>query len=241
MNVFVIIPAAGLGTRMMTLKGGNNATAKQFTAVGGEPILRQTIRRFLASSQVKEIVVALRNSEAGRLQSWILEEKLNSRVRTIEGGDHRQRSVYNALRSLEAAKDDIVLVHDAVRPFVMLETINKVIVAVEKHGAAIAGLPAIDTVKQVERTAGGAVVTSTIPRERIVLAQTPQGFHYGLLREAFDDAGAIDFLGTDESSLVERIGHSVHVVMGSPENFKITTPADLQLAEFYAQQRTGLP
>lgn len=225
---------------MTAARRAKTATAKQFASVGGEPILMQTIRRFLSSEPIKEIVVPLRSSEAGRLQVWINDEKLKKRVRIADGGDHRQRSVYNALLSLNAAADDIVLVHDAVRPFVTTEVIHNVIAAVEKHDAAIAGLPAVDTIKQVERTADGAMITSTIPRERVVLAQTPQGFRYGLLRKAFDDAAAVDFLGTDEASLVERIGHEVHVVMGSPENFKITTPADLELAEFYAQQRAGL-
>jgi 2-C-methyl-D-erythritol 4-phosphate cytidylyltransferase len=91
----------------------------------------------------------------------------------------------------------------------------------------------MDTVKQVERTAEGAVITATVPRERVVLAQTPQGFRYGVLKKAFDEATADGFLGTDEASLVERSGHEVAVVMGSPRNIKITTPADMELAEFF--------
>ncbi len=126
-----------------------------------------------------------------------------------------------------------MLVHDAVRPFVTPETIAEVIAAVKKHGAAIAGVPAIDTIKQVERTADGAVITATIPREMIVQAQTPQGFRFGVLKKAFDDATAEGFLGTDEASLLERLGQPVHVVMGSARNIKITTPADLELAEFF--------
>jgi len=108
-----------------------------------------------------------------------------------------------------------------------------VISAAKKYGAAIAGIPAVDTVKQVERTAAGAIITSTIPRERIVLAQTPQGFQYSVLKKAFDEAAADNFTGTDEASLVERSGHEVAVVMGSAKNMKITTPADMPLAEFY--------
>jgi len=124
-------------------------------------------------------------------------------------------------------------VHDAVRPFVTNEIIEAVISAAQKYGAAIAGMPAVDTVKQVERTADGALVTATFPRERVVMAQTPQGFRYGVLKKAFDEATADGFLGTDEASLVERSGHQVAVVMGSPRNIKITTPADLELAEFF--------
>ena len=150
----------------------------------------------------------------------------------VEGGEHRQQSVANALAQLKAAPDDVVLVHDAVRPFVDDEIIDHVVREVEKHGAAIAGLPAVDTIKQVERAAEGAIITSTIPRERVVQAQTPQGFRYELIRRAFASAAADGFMGTDEASLVERLGESVWVVMGSARNIKITTPADLELAEF---------
>jgi 2-C-methyl-D-erythritol 4-phosphate cytidylyltransferase len=99
------------------------------------------------------------------------------------------------------------------------------------------GLPAVDTIKQVERTAHGALITSTIPREFIVQAQTPQGFRVGLLRKAFDEATADGFIGTDEASLLERAGHPVAVVHGSPVNLKITQPGDLELAEFYLRRR----
>jgi 2-C-methyl-D-erythritol 4-phosphate cytidylyltransferase len=144
--------------------------------------------------------------------------------------------VANALASLKASKDDIVLVHDAVRPFVDDEIIGNVIREVEKHGAAIAGLPAVDTIKQVERTADGAIITSTTPRERVVQAQTPQGFRYELIKRAFDSAAEDGFIGTDEASLVERLGEDVWVVMGSARNIKITTPNDMELAEFLIAQ-----
>jgi 2-C-methyl-D-erythritol 4-phosphate cytidylyltransferase len=140
------------------------------------------------------------------------------------------------MTAVSAAADDIVLVHDAVRPFVTAEIIRDVIEAAGKHGAAIAGMPAMDTIKQVERTAEGAVISATVPRERVVMAQTPQGFRYSVLKKAFDEATADGFLGTDEASLVERSGHKVAVVMGSPRNIKITTPADMELAEFYLKQ-----
>ena len=126
--------------------------------------------------------------------------------------------------------------HDAVRPFVTSEIIHNVIEAARKHGAAIAGMPAMDTVKQVERTAEGAVISATMPRERVVMAQTPQGFLYSVLKKAFDEATTDGFLGTDEASLVERSGHEVVVVMGSPRNIKITTPADMELAEFFLKR-----
>jgi 2-C-methyl-D-erythritol 4-phosphate cytidylyltransferase len=180
--------------------------------------------------------VALRKSEAASFQKQIEKENFSKPLRIVEGGEHRQNSVANALAAIEAADDDIVLIHDAVRPFVDQETIVNVIEAVKKYDAAIAGVPAIDTVKQVDRTADGAVVIATVPRERMVLAQTPQGFRFGLLKKTFDEALADGFMGTDEASLVERSGRAVHVVMGSPRNMKITTPADLELAEFFLTQ-----
>jgi 2-C-methyl-D-erythritol 4-phosphate cytidylyltransferase len=137
------------------------------------------------------------------------------------------------LNAITAAPDDIVLVHDAVRPLVTPEIIHDVIAAAQKYGAAIAGLPAVDTVKQVERTAEGAIIKATIPRASIVLAQTPQGFRYSVIKKAFDEAAADGFTGTDEASLAERSGHEVAVVMGSPRNIKITNPGDMELAEFY--------
>jgi 2-C-methyl-D-erythritol 4-phosphate cytidylyltransferase len=244
MKVVVIIPAAGLGTRMAAApsRGKEPGPSKQFTELGGVPILFHTLRRFVASPAVQEIYVALRNTEISGFRSRLereAEDILQKRIELVQGGEHRQHSVANALSAIDAAPDDIVLVHDAVRPFVTREIIDSVIAAVKKHGAAIAGLPAVDTIKQVERTAEGAVITATIPRERVVQAQTPQGFRYAVLKKAFDEATADGFIGTDEASLLERSGGEVQVVMGSPRNIKITTPGDMELAEFYLQTVAG--
>jgi 2-C-methyl-D-erythritol 4-phosphate cytidylyltransferase len=235
MKVVAIIPAAGLGTRMAP--GGKRAQpSKQFFEINGAPILIHTLRVFARNRQVNQILVALRKNEMERFRQLLEKEKLGAKVEMVEGGEHRQESVANAVASLKAAKEDIVLVHDAVRPFVDDEIIGNVIREVEKHGAAIAGLPAVDTIKQVERTSDGAIITSTIPRERVVQAQTPQGFRYELIKRAFDSAAADGFIGTDEASLVERLGEDVWVVMGSARNIKITTPSDLELAEFLLAQ-----
>jgi 2-C-methyl-D-erythritol 4-phosphate cytidylyltransferase len=242
MKVVVIIPAAGLGTRMAPMPVGakdkqKKATpSKQFTDLGGTPILIHTLRQFASVEAVSGIWIALRETEiAGfraRLQSQA-KDVLKKKVEFVVGGEHRQQSVENALNAVAAAGDDIVLVHDAVRPLVTREIIQEVIDAAQKYGAAIAGLPAVDTVKQVERTAEGALIKATLPRAGIVMAQTPQGFRYSVIKKAFDEASADGFLGTDEASLVERSGHEVAVVMGSPRNIKITAPADMELAEFY--------
>ena len=242
MKVIVIIPAAGMGTRMTSapaLKGKKPVATKQFTELGGVPILIRTLRQFASSPEVAEIYVALRGNEIAGFRARLEKEAndiLQKSIHLVEGGDHRQHSVANAMSSVSAADDDVILVHDAVRPFITEEIIHEVIRVAQKYGAAIAGLPAVDTVKQVERTADGARITATLPRERVVLAQTPQGFRYDVLKKAFDEAAADGFTGTDEASLVERSGHAVAVVMGSPRNIKITAPADMELAEFFLKR-----
>jgi len=237
MRVVVIIPAAGLGTRMAAQSGTHPGKAtKQFAEIAGKPILQHTLEKFAQVEAVRDIYIAVREGETERLRDFLAAQRLRPAMHVVVGGDHRQESVANALAAVKADRADIVLVHDAVRPFVDSEIIENVIAAVAKHGAAIAGLPAVDTIKQVERTAEGAIISSTVPRERVVMAQTPQGFRYELLKRVFDDAAQDGFIGTDEASLVERAGHEVAVVMGSPRNIKITTPSDMELAEFYAKQ-----
>lgn len=214
---------------------------KQFLELNGLPILIHSLRAFAAVPRVAGIYVAVRRNEIERVESQIAEYagqfSFADRIHVVEGGDSRQESVANALAALPSQEDDIVLVHDAVRPLIDTATIERTIDAVIEHGAAIVGLPAVDTVKQVERTAHGAVITSTIPREFVVLAQTPQGFRCGILRRAFTEAAADGFVGTDEASVVERAGLTVAVVPGSPVNLKITQPGDLALAEFYLRRQ----
>ncbi|MGA2558449.1 MAG: 2-C-methyl-D-erythritol 4-phosphate cytidylyltransferase [Terracidiphilus sp.] len=232
MQVFVILPAAGLGTRMA------GPQPKQFLALDGLPILIHSLRAFAAVERVTAIYVAVRKPEIERVEAQVAEYGFASQVRVVEGGDHRQESVAHALTALPAQADDVVLVHDAVRPLIDAATIERTIDAVLAHGAAIVGMPAVDTIKQVERTAHGALITSTIPREFVVLAQTPQGFRFGLLQRAFAEATADGFVGTDEASVVERAGIPVAVVHGSQVNLKITQPGDIELAEFYLRQRS---
>ena len=232
MRVFVILPAAGIGTRM-SAGGATTVAPKQFLEIGGVPILIRSLWAFLAVPRVDAVCVAVRAHERERVEAQVAEYKLGARVHMVEGGDNRQESVGNALAALHCEDDDIVLVHDAVRPLIDPATIERTIDAITRHGAAIVGLPAVDTIKQVERTADGAIVTATIPRERVVHAQTPQGALFGLMWRAFAEAQADGFSGTDEASLLERAGIEVAVVAGSARNFKITQPGDIELAEFY--------
>jgi 2-C-methyl-D-erythritol 4-phosphate cytidylyltransferase len=245
MKVMVIIPAAGLGTRMAPMPSAMDAKtkkphpSKQFNQLAGTPILLHTIRAFAAVDEVSEIWIALRENEVDGFRERLSKEAkavLAKKVELVIGGEHRQQSVEHALNAIAAGPDDVVLVHDAVRPLVTAEIIHDVIDAAKKYGAAIAGLPAVDTVKQVERTSEGAIVKATIPRAGVVLAQTPQGFRYSVIKKAFDEATADGFTGTDEASLAERSGHAVAVVMGSPRNIKITNPGDMELAEFYLRK-----
>ena len=245
MKVIVIIPAAGLGTRMAPMPSAKDIKekkphpSKQFNDLAGTPILIHTLRKFAAVEAVNEIWIALRENEIVGFRERLAadaKDVLQKKVEFVIGGEHRQQSVEHALNAINAAPDDIVLVHDAVRPLVTPEVIHEVIEAAKKYGAAIAGLPAVDTVKQVERTSEGAIIKATIPRAAIVLAQTPQGFRYSVIKKAFDEAAADGFMGTDEASLAERSGHEVAVVMGSPKNLKITSPGDMDLAEFYLKK-----
>jgi 2-C-methyl-D-erythritol 4-phosphate cytidylyltransferase len=239
MKVIVIIPAAGLGTRMApapSAKGRKPAASKQFTELGGVPILFRTVRVFAAMDEIEEIHIALRAGEMNTFRAPLEREGMPKKVLLTEGGEHRQESVAHALAHVTAEEDDIILVHDAVRPFVTEDLIRNVIYKAEAKGAAIAGVAAVDTVKQVKKTADGSLIKTTIPRASVVLAQTPQGFRYSILKRAFDQATADEFMGTDEASLVEHLGHDVAVVDGSARNIKITTPSDMELAEFYLKR-----
>ncbi|MGI4758481.1 MAG: 2-C-methyl-D-erythritol 4-phosphate cytidylyltransferase [Janthinobacterium lividum] len=233
MVVHVILPAAGLGTRMAVA----GSSAKQFLSLGGVPILIHSIRAFAEKSGIRSITVAVRATERERVGEQLSHYGLADRVNIVTGGETRQGSVAAALQTLDAQPEDIVLIHDAVRPLIDAAMIERTIEAIKRHGAAIVALPAIDTIKQVDRTADGAIITATIPRERIVQAQTPQGARYADLLRAFEEAEMDSFAATDEASLLERAGMSVAVVLGSPANLKITQPGDLELAEFYLKTR----
>ena len=241
MKVAVILPAAGLGTRMGRTSAETTGTSrKQFMLLEGSPILLHTVRKFAASGRVSEIVIALRRDDLEWVGDLLRQEVRNKPVRVVEGGNSRQESVE---RGLAAVNPDtqLVAVHDAVRPFIDLEIIEKAIDEAQEHGAAIVGIVPVDTVKQVSGAqATGAKIRSTISRERLVLAQTPQVFRYDLLKQAFEAARRDGFVGTDESSLVERLEQvEVRVVMGSDHNIKITKPGDMDLARLFLEQETS--
>jgi 2-C-methyl-D-erythritol 4-phosphate cytidylyltransferase len=231
-RIAAIIPAAGLGTRM----GAD--TPKQFLELDGVPLVIFTLRRLATCSAITEFFISTRADDIVFLQDKVAKAGLGRPARVVHGGDTRQQSVANALAQVDPATE-VVLVHDAVRPFVTPEQLDRVIAEARARGAAILGIPAIDTVKEVKRASlpqDVALITATIPRERIVLAQTPQAFSFSLLRDAFRKAQQDDLTASDEAALVERFGHDVFVVLGSERNFKITRPADMELARFYLDQ-----
>jgi 2-C-methyl-D-erythritol 4-phosphate cytidylyltransferase len=237
MKVTVILPAAGLGTRMgraVPEKAGTSR--KQFMLLEGSPILLHTIRKFASTPAVSEIVVALRPEDIEWVRELLRVEKFGKPVRLVEGGDSRQESVEHALATLDAGTE-LVAVHDAVRPFIEHNVLDKVFAEAEENGAAIVGIVPVDTVKQVHRNK----IRQTIPRERLILAQTPQVFRFELLKSAFAKAREDGFAGTDESSLVERLDQvEVSVVPGSDRNLKITKPSDMDLARlFLAEELTA--
>lgn len=215
---------------------------KQFRLLDGVPVVVFTLHRLAAASSIGEFLISTRAEEVDALGARIAEASVNRPVRVIRGGDTRQQSVANALAEVDA-RAELVLVHDAVRPLITREQVERVIAEARTRGAAILGIPAMDTVKEVKRASlpgDVALITATIPRERLVMAQTPQVFHTALLKEAFARAAEDGVTASDEAGLVERLGHDVYVVQGSERNLKITRPGDLDLAAFYlAQERAG--
>ena len=205
---------------------------KQFLLLDGVPVLIHTTRKFLSCPSVSEIIVALRPEDMDSVRHLIEAMHPAKPVRLVEGGDSRQASVLSALEVL-APGTDLVAVHDAVRPFVEVGLVESVIAEAARTGAAIVGIVPVDTVKQVHKH----TVSATLQRDHLILTQTPQVFRTELLKEAFAQADKDEFIGTDESSLVERLEKvEVSVVAGSDRNIKITKPADLDLARLFLQE-----
>ena len=230
MSAVAIIPAAGRGTRL----GG--LIPKQFLEVAGAPVLIHTLRRFDACDSIDELWVALPPDRIPEFREQASKHEIRKELHLIEGGSERSESISNALNSIESAHTkaaralpDLVVIHDAVRPFVTVDQINAVIGSARLHGAAILALGATDTIKETDK----GIVVRTLDRRSIYRAQTPQAFTFDLFRKANALARSsqipVDSL-TDDSMLVERLGFPVGIVEGSPSNIKITTTEDLAYA-----------
>ena len=225
MKVGAIIAAAGFGRRMKADR------PKQLLALNGIPIIIHTIRKFDISRVIDYIIVTAPRESVIEVSELVKSAEFQKPVIVVQGGERRQDSVASGLNHLQPGTD-IVAVHDGVRPFVSTDDIENAVRQAERTGAAVLVVPIVDTVKQVEKD----VIDSTLTREHLVLAQTPQVFRTEILKQAFDRATKDEYYGTDESSLVERLGHPVAIVRGSERNIKITRPSDLSLARAFLEE-----
>lgn len=222
MKTLAIVPAGGTGRRM------GAAVPKQFLPLAGVPVLVRTLSVLQHSSLIDRILLAVPAADVVQVRADIVAAHgLTKVMAVVAGGAERQDSVGNALREVPE-EVEIVLVHDAVRPFVTAELIARVVTAAQEYGAAAAGLPVRDTVK---RAGGADRVVATVAREGLWLAQTPQAFHRQVILAAYDRALRDRYVATDDAALVERTGHAVRMVPGDPDNVKITTPEDLAHGE----------
>jgi 2-C-methyl-D-erythritol 4-phosphate cytidylyltransferase len=220
--VYALIVGGGSGSRF----GG--ATPKQYLPLAGVPVLVRTLGVFDRCEGIDEFVLVVPPGDEGLVrESLLAAAEIRKAVRLCSGGARRQDSVFNGLAFIPD-DDAIVVIHDAVRPLVTCECITACVDAARDQGACIAAVPAWDTLKRV--TSAGRI-DATLPREDVWLAQTPQAFRAGLIRQAHRAARSQNFPGTDDASLVERQGGLVRVVPGSRRNIKITTPDDMALAE----------
>src|ERR1043165_4488575 len=225
MKVTVIIAAAGAGRRMKSDR------PKQLLVLNDTPILVYTIRKFDRCRLGDRIVVAAPRESVDEIRKLVASAGFAKAITVVQGGARRQDSVATAMQHMDP-DTTIVAVHDAVRPFVTVEEIEAAIHEAEKSGAAVLAIPIVDTVKQIRKDR----IESTVTRDNLVLAQTPQVFRVEVLRDAFERAKKDEYYGTDESSLVERMDHPVAIIRGSERNIKITRPDDLTLARFYLQE-----
>lgn len=207
---------------------------KQYLLLDGVPILAHTLRVFQDAPFIEGIYLVTPEQEIPFCQSEVVERYGFSKVRAIvPGGAERQHSVLNGLNAMEGVElDDLVLIHDGVRPFVTIDALERAATTAHEFGGAVVAVPVKDTVK----VARDGIITDTPPREQLWLAQTPQAFRFGLIREAHASAAAEGFFGTDDASLMERQGWQVRIVMGDYRNIKITTPEDMALAEAFLKR-----
>ncbi|TCT21052.1 2-C-methyl-D-erythritol 2,4-cyclodiphosphate synthase [Melghiribacillus thermohalophilus] len=222
-NYHVIVLAAGQGKRM---KAGRN---KQFIQLAGKPLIIHTLSVFEQDDDCSGIILVSHPDEQGQMEEMVKGYGLQKVSRIVPGGKERQDSVYNGLMVFD--QETIVLIHDGARPFIDRQSIHRLVAAVDSHGAALLGVKVTDTMKL-----RGDQGICTLDRNRLWAAQTPQGFSLSIIRNAHEKAREEKFLGTDDASLVERLGKQVTIVEGSYDNIKITTPEDLKKAEMIIQQ-----
>lgn len=219
MRYEVVIPAAGKGKRM---KAGMN---KQLMELQNEPLIVRTLKVFENDEWCRGIIVVINEAERTQFEQLFSRFHIKKITAIVGGGKERQHSVYNGLRAIK--NSDIVLIHDGARPFVTIELIHQLVNEAKEHGAAIPAVRVKDTVKKVR----GQFVEETVERSSLWAVQTPQAFHVSLVLRAHEQAQKDGYIGTDDASLVERIGGKVKIVEGDYRNIKLTTPDDLLFAE----------
>ena len=228
-RIYTIVPAAGSAVRM------GLGYSKAYLDITGLPLLTRTLKALLNNDHLDMVTAAVRPDEVDLCKREVIKKyRLEDQVTIIGGGDERQQTVWELLSGIPADRD-IVLVHDGARPFVAGQLVNEVLSAAVKWGAAIAALPATDTVKLSEDS--GETVSSTLSRKSVYLVQTPQAFHRDVLIAAHRRARKENYQVTDDSSLVEWNGHPVRIVPGDPGNIKITTLEDLEHAKWILSSR----
>ena len=229
--VSVIVAAAGMSNRM------GSSINKQFIAIDNKPILAHTLENFEKCKLVDEIIVVSKEGEVDYCKKEIVKKYGFRKVTNIvRGGKERQDSIYNGILALNE-KAEIVLTHDGARPFVRIESIEEGIKGVVKYGACVVGVPVKDTVKVIDPE---NVVHHTPKRSLLWAAQTPQCFWSHLLKKGYEMAADEGIIGTDDSSLVEKIGQPIKMIMGSYDNIKITTPEDLIVADSLLKDKTKI-
>jgi 2-C-methyl-D-erythritol 4-phosphate cytidylyltransferase len=226
MTYQVILPAAGMGKRM---GAGKN---KLLLELIGIPVLIHTLRVFEEDEACSGIILAIHPQDEKEFKALLTKYNVTKVINLVPGGKERQHSIFNALKTVKT--DGIILVHDAARPFIQKEQIHRLTETALETGAAIIGVPAKDTMKKVQ----DGVVVETVERSSLWAVQTPQAFRISLLREAYEKAERDHFLGTDDSSLVERLKHPVAIVEGDYDNIKLTTPEDLFFAKVILKKRS---
>ena len=222
-----IIPASGLGKRF------SDKSDKAFISIAGRPMLAHTLAVFQDCPEIGEIILVVRRDQVPSAEELVREYGFSKVKSVVIGGETRQDSVRNGLAQV-SPECEIAAIHDGARPFVTCDIITASINAARSDGAAIVAVPVINTIKA---SPDGRYVAETLDREKLFAVQTPQTFKLSIIREAFDRAYADGFVGTDDASLVERLGMPVRIVQGSYENIKVTTPADMALAEAIIQSR----
>jgi 2-C-methyl-D-erythritol 4-phosphate cytidylyltransferase len=229
-KVYAIIVAAGKGIRM------SDAVRKQYIALDGIPMLSRTLGVFDGCDRIDRIIMAVPEDDVDFCRNEIIPAAgMKKEPTLVIGGERRQDSVYNSLNSIET-DDGVVLIHDGVRPFVNPEPLVACIEGAREHGACILGIPAFDTVKHVNAK---NEIVETQKRDALWLAQTPQAFQLKLIQKAHETAKREGFKGTDDASLVERLGEVVKIIPGSRNNIKITNQEDLKLARALLQIRVS--